>query len=63
MSTKMRRYEEMEETKPVHEIIEDVKTEICDHYCKYTAGFIDVDDETFVERVNQYCVDCPLNRL
>lgn len=53
----------MEETKPVREILEEVQTEICDNYCKYTAGFIDVDDETFAERVNQYCVDCPLNKL
>lgn len=53
----------MEETKPVHEIIEEVKANICDHYCKYTAGFIDADDEAFAELVNQYCVDCPLNRL
>ena len=59
----------MEETKPVHEIIDEVKADICDHYCKYTAGFIDVDDETFAERVNhgdllnRYCVSCPLNKL
>ena len=53
----------MEETKPVHEIIEDVKTEICNNYCKYTNGYKDADDETFAERVNQYCVDCPLNKL
>jgi hypothetical protein len=59
----VRRNEEMEETKPVHEIIEEVKANICDHYCKYTAGFIDANDETFAELVNQYCVDCPLNRL
>lgn len=57
----------MEETKPVREILEEVQTEICDNYCKYTAGIIDADDDTFAELfaelVNQYCVDCPLNRL
>lgn len=41
----------------------EVQAEICDHYCKYTNGYKDADDETFAERVNQYCVDCPLNKL
>jgi len=53
----------MEETKPVHEIIEEVQTEICDHYCKYTDGYKDADDEKYGDLVNRYCVSCPLNRL
>ena len=55
--------EEMEETKPVREIIEEVQTEICDHYCKYTDGYKDADDEKYSDLVNRYCVSCPLNRL
>lgn len=53
----------MEETKPVHEIIEEVQTEICDNYCKFMAGYKDADDEKYSDLVNRYCVDCPLNRL
>lgn len=63
MSTKMRRSEEMEETKPVREIIEEVQTEICDHYCKYTDGYKDADDEKYSDLVTRYCVSCPLNKL
>ena len=47
MSSRVRRNEEMEETKTVKEIIEDVKAEICDHYCKYAAEFVDADDEIY----------------
>lgn len=53
----------MEETKPVHEIIEEVKAEICDNYCKYTDGYKDADDEKYSDLVNRYYVSCPLNRL
>ncbi len=53
----------MEETKPVHEIIEEVQTEICDNYCKYTEGYKDADDEKYSDLVNRYCVSCPLRNL
>lgn len=42
------------------EIIESVKSDICDHYCKYPERYTeDKSDDIFDEK----CKDCPLNRL
>lgn len=53
----------MEETKPVHEVIEEVQAEICENYCKFMAGYKDSDDGKYSDLVNRYCVSCPLNKL
>lgn len=42
----------------VSAIIEEVKEEICEEYCKFTAAA--EDTETLIEK---YCEFCPLNRL
>lgn len=44
--------------KTVSEIIEEVRSEICDNYCKYMDSV--VSDE---EVILKHCDDCPLNRL
>ncbi len=50
----------MESDKNVQKIIEEVKGEMCDHYCKYT-------DESYKaleqDQVYEKCETCPLNRL
>ena len=48
---------EEEKQKSVSEIIEDIKTEICNDYCKY--GRIPIQYGTMPEE----CYSCPLNRL
>ena len=53
----------MEETKPVHEIIEEVQAEICDNYCKYMDHYKDADDKRYGDLLNRYCANCPLNKL
>jgi hypothetical protein len=42
----------------VQDIIEDVKSDICDKYCKYAA---EADDT--VKLMAEHCDKCPLNRL
>ena len=46
----------------ISEIIEEVKTEMCDHYCKYTEQF---DAEGNIEDLfeSDICKNCPLCRL
>ena len=47
-----------EEKKTVSDIIDEVKYEICEHYCRYPY---EIDDEDTL--YNEYCNDCPLGRL
>ena len=44
--------------KTVNEIIEEVKCEICDKYCRYP---FEIEDEE--ELLKFYCENCPLGRL
>ena len=43
----------------IPEIIEEVKTEICDNYCKYPELFSAEEEEVLLGM----CEDCPLGRL
>ena len=51
-----------EKTVSISEQLEDIKADICDHICRYSAleeiGEYEVD-----YLVEKYCRDCPLNRL
>ena len=47
--------------KPVTKIIDDVRTEICDHYCKYPAQYPTQD--RYDKILDEQCETCPLNRL
>lgn len=51
--------------KNVQEIIEEVKTEICDNYCKYPAIYDTRKDsgEDYDRMLGEKCDRCPLNRL
>ena len=40
--------------------IEEIKTEICDKYCRYPFEWSIDDEETLKDK---YCKDCPLTRL
>ncbi len=45
----------------ISEIIEDVKIEICDHYCKYPDIWDEEKEEQTLEDAK--CRLCPLGRL
>ena len=59
----------MEEKKEsVHQIMIKVVNEICDNYCKWPdilVGKNPGEDEDMLEEMlyEQYCANCPLNRL
>lgn len=52
------KWEPRQTTKTVFEIIEEVKTDICDNYCKYPEQYKDYDD-----MLDEQCDKCPLGRL
>lgn len=45
----------------VTEIIEEVKEEMCDHYCKWPDQYKHVGSYGMI--LQKYCDRCPLNRL
>ena len=51
--------------KNVQEIIEEVKSEICDNYCKYPAIYNTREDSgvDYDRMFEEKCDRCPLNRL
>ena len=44
----------------VADILEEVKAEICEQYCKYPVIYKDMDEDEFIEKI---CGECPLHRL
>ena len=48
-----------EEKQTIPEIIEEVKCEICDNYCKYPDLFTAEEEDV----LNATCEKCPLGRL
>jgi len=61
----------MESIPSITEIIELVKMDICDNYCKYPDRYginnydpTDLDrDEKFGQMIDEVCDKCPLDRL
>lgn len=51
-----------ETAKSVSQIIEEVKMEICDNYCRYTEIY-DSNDDDYDAMMEERCVNCPLSRL
>lgn len=51
---------EKKEHKTVTDILEEVKQEMCDRYCKYPT-LVNDREELFAE--DGPCMKCPLNRL
>lgn len=52
--------------KSIAEIIEDVKTEICDNYCKFpemVMSMVKDIDAAEDELYRKHCDSCPLSRL
>ena len=48
------------------EIIQEVKEEMCDHYCKYPVEFLmtyEDSEEAHDKMIEEMCAECPLNRL
>ncbi len=56
---------EAEICKSVTEIIEEIKTEIFDHYCKYPDIYDtrEDSDKEYDKMIKEVCGSCPLNRL
>lgn len=52
--------EDKKETKTVTDILEEVKQEMCDGYCKYPTIVSDRED-LFAK--DGPCMECPLNKL
>lgn len=48
--------------KTVTQIIDEVREQMCNEYCKYTAVAVQLLDES-TEEMDKICGDCPLNRL
>ena len=48
------------QARTVTEIIDDVKDEICDSYCKYADG---VTKEGYDQMLKKHCENCPRNKL
>ena len=46
-----------QESKTVSQIIEEVKEQICDDYCRYPRELLNEEDLT------DTCTTCPMNRL
>lgn len=55
--------ETKEKTKTVSQIIEEVKNEICDKYCRYQTIYDADDEDELTEMMEKICVNCPLDRL
>ena len=49
--------------KTVSQIIEEVKTEICDKYCRYPTMYDMDDEDQYNEMIEKVCSNCPLDRL
>ncbi len=49
-------------TNQIDRIIEEVKIEICDNYCRYTKEW-DEEKEGIELYASEICEKCPLNRL
>ena len=46
--------------KTIADILNDVSSDICEHYCKYPNIYQKEDEE---DKLYEYCDKCPLNRL
>lgn len=48
------------------EVIQEVKEEMCDHFCKYPEWYLmnyEDSEEAHDTMVEEMCSECPLNRL
>ena len=54
-------HNEIKEQKTVSQIIDEVRTEICNGYCKYMDAIL--EEEIYDGVLDKYCVNCPLNKL
>lgn len=55
----------VEVEKSVSTIFEEIKCEMCDHYCKYSdINYTrEYSDEEYDKMIKEVCGDCPLGRL
>lgn len=52
-----------EKAKTVSQIIEEVKMEICDNYCRYSTIYNTDNEDEYDEMIGKRCSNCPLDRL
>jgi hypothetical protein len=50
------------ETKTLIEIVEQVKADMCDRYCKWPDQYKG-DENAYDRMIDEKCEHCPLNRL
>jgi hypothetical protein len=50
------------ETKTLIEIVEQVKAEMCDRFCKWPDQY-KCDESAYDRMIDEKCEHCPLNRL
>lgn len=50
------------ETKTLIEIVEQIKADMCDNYCKWPSLYKG-DENAFDRLLDERCAHCPLNRL
>lgn len=54
----------MDDKKTISEVFEDIKQEMCEHYCRFPNEFCEDDpDADPDEMYEQICSGCPLMRL
>lgn len=57
-------YEMLKKKETVSNVFEQIKTQMCDHYCKYPATYkVDESDQNWEDMTDTICKDCPLNAL
>ena len=53
----------MSEIKTITQQIEDICTEICDHYCKFPEAYDTGHDDDNDRMIEEKCNSCPLGEL
>ena len=51
---------DMAEKKKISEILEDIASEICDHYCKYPIEYKPEEHDDVELCDSEICANCPL---
>ena len=54
-------HNETKEEKTVTQIIDEVRTEICNTRCQYMDAIL--EEEIYDNVLDKYCSNCPLNKL
>lgn len=57
----------MEEVKSIPKMMEDIASDMCDHYCKWPDAYVtdneELDDLMTEKLIAEHCDKCPMNIL